>query len=302
MIIENPQTPLTEIFDPLWTNQNIRLFIKREDLTDEYISGNKFYKLKYNLIEAEKLGYKTILTFGGAFSNHIHAAAYAGKKFGFKTIGVIRGEEYLPLNPTLASASDNGMIIEYINRTSYRNKYDEKLLEKLKEKYGDFYLVPEGGSNALALKGVAEIISTIPEKFDYICSACGTGGTLAGLILGLNSKAKAIGFSALKGGDFLYQNIRTLLSYHKKENLNNWEVKLNYHFGGFARVNKVLIDFCTNFEKKHNIKIEHIYTGKMLYGIFDLLQSNYFLPNTKIIAVHTGGLQGLNGLRFRKKI
>jgi 1-aminocyclopropane-1-carboxylate deaminase/D-cysteine desulfhydrase-like pyridoxal-dependent ACC family enzyme len=300
MIIKNPATPLTEIFDPLFSEKQLRVFIKREDLTDEFISGNKFYKLKYNLIEAERLGHKTILTFGGAFSNHIHAAAAAGSKYGIKTIGVIRGEEHLPLNPTLHSAQENGMTLEYLDRKSYRNKYDELLIKKFKEKFGDFYLVPEGGSNSLALKGVAEIIPAIDTEYNFICSACGTGGTLAGLILGLDSKSFVLGFSMLKGGQFLYQNIKKLLSDYKKDNLSNWQINLDYHFGGYAKVNRELIEFCENFYNKHEIEIEPIYTGKMLYGIYDLIKNDYFSKHSTIIAVHTGGLQGLNGLRFRK--
>ena len=302
MIIENPTTPLTEIIDQILIDKQIKLFIKREDLTDKFISGNKWYKLKYNLIEAEKLGYKTLLTFGGAFSNHIHATAAAGNKYGFKTIGVIRGEEHLPLNPTLIFAQVNGMIIEYLDRKSYRNKYDDDLISRLKNKYGDFYLIPEGGSNHLAIKGCAEIIPTIDIKFDFICSACGTGGTLAGLILGLNSKTFALGFSVLKGGEFLNQNIQNLLSQYQKENLNNWQINLDYHLGGYAKINTELVKFCTNFEKRHNIPIEPIYTGKMFYGIFDLINKDFFSKNVTIVAIHSGGLQGLDGLKFRSMI
>ena len=302
MIIENPITPLTEISDPILIDKQIKLFIKREDLTDEFISGNKWYKLKYNLIEAEKLGYKTLLTFGGAFSNHIHAIAAAGKKYGFRTIGIIRGEEHLPLNPTLESAQENGMIIEYLDRKSYRNKYNKDLIDRLKNKYGDFFLIPEGGSNHLAIKGCAEIISGIETNFDFICSACGTGGTLAGLILGLESKSFALGFSVLRGGEFLYQNIRNLLSHYQKENLNNWQINLDYHFGGYAKINSELVNFCRNFEEQHNIPIEPIYTGKMFYGIFDLIKNNYFPKQSTIIAIHTGGLQGLQGLKHRNKL
>ena len=301
MIIENPITPLIEIFDPILIDKQIKLFIKREDLTDEFISGNKWYKLKYNLVEAEKLGYKTLLTFGGAFSNHIHATAAAGKKYGFRTIGIIRGEEHLPLNPTLESAQENGMIFEYLDRKSYRQKYDKDLIDRLKNKYDDFYLIPEGGSNHLAVKGCAEMIPGIETNFDFICSACGTGGTLAGLILGLESKSFALGFSVLKGGEFLYQNIRGLLSHFQKENLNNWQINLDYHFGGYAKINNELIAFCRDFEEKHNIPIEPIYTGKMFWGIFDLIQNNYFPQQSIIVAIHTGGLQGLKGLKQRKK-
>ena len=302
MIIENPTTPLTEIIDPILIDKQIKLFIKREDLTDKFISGNKWNKLKYNLIEAEKLGYKTLLTFGGAFSNHIHATAAAGKKYELKTIGVIRGEEYLPLNPTLNFAQENGMLIEYLNRKSYRNKYDNDLINLLKNKYGDFYLIPEGGSNHLAIKGCAEIIPTIDIKFDFVCSACGTGGTLAGLILGLNSKAFALGFSVLKGGEFLNQNIRNLLSHYQKENLNNWQINLDYHFGGYAKINSELVRFCNDFQSQHKITIEPIYTGKMFYGIFDLIKNNFFSNNSTIVAIHTGGLQGLQGFKQRGKI
>jgi 1-aminocyclopropane-1-carboxylate deaminase/D-cysteine desulfhydrase-like pyridoxal-dependent ACC family enzyme len=302
MILENPITPLTEIFDPLFEQKQIRFFIKREDLADEFISGNKFYKLKYNLIEAEKLGYKTLLTFGGAYSNHIHATAAAGKKYEFKTIGVIRGEEHLPLNPTLSSAQENGMIFEYIDRNSYRNKYDESLIQTLKEKYGSFYLIPEGGSNHLAIKGCSEIISSIKTDFNFVCSACGTGGTIAGLILGLDSKHFALGFSVLKSSAFLNQNIRNLLSYYQKENINNFQINLDYHFGGYAKTNKELNNFCIEFYERHNIRIEPIYTGKMFYGIYDLISKNFFPPQSTVVAIHTGGLQGLKGLKQRGKI
>jgi len=302
MIIKNPTTPLTEIIDPILIDKQIKLFIKREDLNDKFISGNKWYKLKYNLNEAEKLGYKNLLTFGGAFSNHIHATAAAGKKYGFKTIGVIRGEEHLPLNPTLSFAIENGMLIEYLDRKSYRNKYGDELIKRLKNKYGDFYLIPEGGSNHLAIKGCAEIIPAIDIKFDFICSACGTGGTLAGLILGLNSKSFALGFSVLKGGEFLYQNIRNLISHYQKDNLKNWQINLEYHFGGYAKINSELVKFCNDFEQRHNIPIEPIYTGKMFYGIFDLIKQDFFSKNVTIVAIHSGGLQGLDGLKFRNMI
>lgn len=299
MILDNPETPLIEVSDPRLFESEIKLFIKREDLIDPDISGNKWFKLKYNLIEAEKLGYKTLLTFGGAFSNHIHAMASAGKRYGFKTIGVIRGEEHLPLNPTLASAQENGMTIEYIDRKSYRNKYDDELIKKFKNKFGEFYLIPEGGSNHLAVKGCSEIIPRIKINFDFICTACGTGGTLAGLILGLNSNAKAIGFSVLKGGHFLNNNVKNFLSGFGKENLSNWQIILDYHFGGYAKVTKELLEFCNEFNTLHNIKIEPIYTGKMLYGVFDMIKNNYFPKQSVIVAIHSGGLQGLKGLEQR---
>jgi 1-aminocyclopropane-1-carboxylate deaminase/D-cysteine desulfhydrase-like pyridoxal-dependent ACC family enzyme len=299
MNIENPATPLTEIKNLILEKAQVKLFIKREDIVDEFISGNKWFKLKYNLIEAEKLGFKKLLTFGGAYSNHIYATAAAAQKYNFKTVGIIRGEEHLPLNPTLSFAKSCGMELEYLDRKSYRNKYDKTLIEQFKKKYNDFYLIPEGGSNHLALKGCAEIINRIDVKFDFVCTACGTGGTLAGLVLGLNSRANVLGFSVLKGGEFLYQNIRSFLLTHKKETVNNWQINLEYHFGGYAKVTKELIDFCKDFEIQHNIPIEPIYTGKMLYGVFDLITKNFFPKNSVIVAIHTGGLQGLNGLNQR---
>jgi len=296
MHLENPNTPLTEIIDSRLLESKIKLFIKREDLIDPDISGNKWFKLKYNLLEAKKLGYKKILTFGGAYSNHIFSTAAAGKRFGFETIGVIRGEEHLPLNPTLSFAKACGMKFYYLNRSSYRNKYDEKILKSLKTEYGEFYFVPEGGSNSLAVKGCSEIIPRIKNNFDFICTACGTGGTLAGLALGLNSKSKAIGFSVLKGADFLNNNVRRFLSTFDKNNLSNWQINLNYHFGGYAKLTDELAEFCYEFTDKHNIEIEPIYTGKMLFGIFDLIKKKYFPEGSAIIALHSGGLQGLKGL------
>lgn len=301
MFEQNPTTPLIEINHPLAFEHNVKLFIKREDLIHPDISGNKWYKLKYNLIEARKSGYKKLLTFGGAYSNHIYATAAAGKEFGFETIGVIRGEEHLPLNPTLSFAQSRGMQFFYLDRFLYRDKYNENILDKLKNIFGEFYLIPEGGSNKLAVKGCSEIISGISIPFDFICTASGTGGTLAGLAAGLNSKAKAVGFAVLKGGEFLKDNVMNLLSEHGINNSLNWELITDYHFGGYAKSNLELNNFCKEFKANFNIEIEPIYTGKMLWGIFDLIQKNYFPENSTIIALHSGGLQGLNGLRQRGK-
>ncbi len=196
-------TPLIKIEDELIVSKDINLFLKREDLIHPEISGNKWYKLKYNLIEAKKNNIKKILTFGGAYSNHIYSTAAACNLFDFESIGIIRGEKHLPLNPTLKFASEHGMKLHYINRVTYRNKYTENLLSQFKKKFGNYYLIPEGGSNLLAVKGCSEIIETIKIPFDYICCPCGTGGTLSGLICGLNGNYNLIGFSVLKGAEFL---------------------------------------------------------------------------------------------------
>ncbi len=276
-------------------NKNINVYIKREDLLHPIISGNKWRKLKYNLVEAKDKGYKTILTFGGAYSNHIHATAGAGKIFGFNTIGIIRGEEHLPLNPTLKDATEFGMRIHYVSRSEYRKKTDEKFIEMLHQKFGDFYHVPEGGSNILAVKGGTEIVQDINIDFDYIVSACGTGGTLAGVICGLDGNKKAIGISALKGADFLNENVGKFIKDYSCKNYYNWEIKLDYHFGGFAKTKPEQIAYMKEFEKLNNIQLDPIYTSKMIYGIYDMINNGEIKEAKTVIALHTGGLQGRRG-------
>jgi len=293
----NQKTPITKIEDPLIKDSGIKLFIKREDLNHPELSGNKWHKLKYNLITAKENGYETLLTFGGAYSNHIYATAAAGKLFGFKTIGIIRGEEHLPLNPTLSFAVSAGMKIHYVTRKSYREKNSSEFIEILKEKFGKFYLVPEGGTNKLAVKGASEIISNIDIDFDYVCCACGTGGTLAGLITGLKGRKKALGFSVLKGGSFLLHDVEKLIFESAGKKYNNWDINLDFHFGGYAKINSELIQFIQRFQKITSIPIEPIYTGKLLFGVYNLILNHYFNNGNAILVIHTGGLQGLIGMK-----
>lgn len=290
-----PSTPLQFIDDQIFSERKIRLFVKRDDLTDEHISGNKFFKLKYNLIEAAEKGYKTLLSFGGAYSNHIYALASAGKRFGFNTIGVIRGEEHLPLNPTLEFAKECGMNFYYLSRTDYRKKYSDEILERLKQNFGEFYLIPEGGSNYLAVKGCTEIPQRFETKYDYIFCASGTGGTLAGIIKGSNENSKVIGVAVLKSATFLIDDVKKLTASEK----SNWNILLDYHFGGYAKFNRELIEFVKTFTTNFNIPVEPIYTGKMLFAIYDLAKKNFFPEGSSIIAYHSGGLQGLRGLMQR---
>ena len=297
----NENTPLEQVRDPFLAERNIFLFVKREDLNHPTMSGNKWHKLNYNLQDAKMQGKDTLLTFGGAFSNHIYAVAAAGKIFNFKTIGIIRGEEHRPLNPTLSFAIDNGMRIYYLDRTSYRKKSSSEIINQLQEKFGDFYLLPEGGTNDLAVKGCSEIISMIDIDFDYICCPCGTGGTLAGLISGLNGNKFALGFAVLKGASFLNENVNSFLKNSRNDSFHNWDINLDYHFGGYARMNSTLMDFVSRFTSLTKIPIEPIYTGKMLFGIYDLVLKDYFKEGTRIIALHTGGLQGLKGLSDKLK-
>lgn len=302
--INENNIPLTEIFDTTLESKNTRLFILREDLTHPEISGNKWRKLKYNIQEAQHNNFDTLLTFGGAYSNHIAATAAAGKYYGIKTIGIIRGEEILPLNPTLQLARDNGMIFKYVSREEYRKKNTSDLIKLLRREYGNFYMVPEGGSNAFAVKGCTEIINNINTNFDVICCACGTGGTIAGIIASLDNSKEVIGFPALKGGDFLKNDIQQLLNEHsivfkqKVEN-NNWKLNTDYYFGGYAKVKPELVQFIQEFNKKHNIPLDLIYTGKMVFGLFDMMKNSNQFDNKTIIVVHTGGLQGNKGFEER---
>lgn len=279
------------------SKKKISLYIKREDLVHPYISGNKHRKLKYNLIEAKTKAFTSLLTFGGAYSNHIAAAAYAGKQHGFSTIGVIRGDELSEKwkeNPTLQLAHEHGMRFKFVSRESYRKKGTPDFIGQLKKEFGPFYLLPEGGTNALAIKGCEEILVPEDVEFDVICCSVGTGGTIAGIINSTHSKQRVIGFSALKG-DFLNEDIRKFV---QKE---NWTLQTEYHFGGYAKLNATLIHFINDFKEKTRIPLDSIYTGKMVYGILDLVKKDYFLPNTRILAIHNGGLQSIGGMNIKLK-
>ncbi|MCH4821890.1 pyridoxal-phosphate dependent enzyme [Gramella lutea] len=278
----------------------IQLWIKREDLLHPEVSGNKFRKLKYNLLEARKQSSNTILTFGGAHSNHISALAAVGKMLGFKTIGIIRGEELKgsedTWSPTLKYAASCGMKFDFVSRDDYRKKGSHEFIAELNSKFKDFYLVPEGGTNELAIKGCEEILSEKDSEFNYICSSVGTGGTLAGLINSSCKDQKVLGFSSLKSTHLVHE-INELVSFE------NWEIILNYHFGGYAKVNAELVNFMNEFSKKHKIILDPVYTGKLVFGIFDLVKQGFFPKNSRILAIHTGGLQGIEGMNqvLRKK-
>lgn len=274
-----------------------QLDIKLDYLNHLYISGNKYRKLKYNLIEAKRLNRTTLLTFGGAYSNHIAAVASAGKTFGFKTIGVIRGEEVarkIEDNPTLAFAKQQGMVFQFISRDRYREKTSHSFIAHLKSMFGDFYLLPEGGTNDLAVKGCEEILKPKDFNYDYICCPVGTGGTISGLINSSQKHQKVIGFPALKGA-FLQEDIR------KFANQNNWELISDYHFGGYGKIKPDLITFINRFRQNYQIPLDPIYTGKMMFGLFDLFEKGFFPKDSKVLAIHTGGLQGIAGVNDKLK-
>lgn len=276
---------------------NISVTIKREDLLHPFVSGNKFRKLKYNLLQAKAEKQTTLLTFGGAFSNHIAAVAFAGQENGFKTIGIIRGDELgdkINENPTLSFAQNCGMQLEFVSREEYRLKSETTFLENLKQKFGDFYLVPEGGTNALAVKGCEEILTEEDAQFDYVCCAVGTGGTISGIINSILPHQKVLGFPALKG-DFLKEEIRNFATNE------NWELISEYHFGGYGKVSPELIEFINRFYATTQIPLDPIYTGKMVYGVINLIEQNYFPENAKILLIHTGGIQGIQGMNIKLK-
>ncbi len=299
-MLKKQQEPYNQFLnDCLLKKKKITLAVKREDLLHEHISGNKFRKLYYNIIAAKEKNYDTLLTFGGAFSNHIAATAAAGNEYGIKTIGVIRGDELgknlektLSENPTLKFAYEQGMRFYFVSRATYRKKTEPEFIRELFKLFGNFYLVPEGGTNELAVKGTEEILTKEDKEFDYICCAIGTGGTIAGIINSSLPHQKILGFPALKE-NFLHHNIQKYVS------KNNWKLIRDYHFGGFAKVNQKLIEFINTTYSLHNLPLDPVYTGKMMFGIVDLIKKDYFPEGSKILAIHTGGLQGKLGMNTR---
>ena len=300
MVYSSVAIPLEKIVDPEIASFDIDLSILRIDKVHPLISGNKWFKLKYNIEEFRKQNREAVLTFGGAFSNHIAATAAAGKEFGFRTIGIIRGEEIFPLNSTLQFATDCGMLLHYISREQYRKKDSVEYIDWLHRQFGDFFLLPEGGTNELAVKGCAEILSNVTTSFDYVCCAVGTGGTFTGLISSLKQPQKAIGFSVLKDGAFLKDEVRKLLKcIPDYSDSGNWDIITDYHFGGYAKVNDNLVSFVNTFRLKHTVPLDYIYTGKMMYGVYAMIKKGYFPKKSKIITVHTGGLQGNSAIVSR---
>ena len=290
--ILNLPSPLVKLPSDFLDKKEVNLWMKREDLIHSHLSGNKWRKLEFNMKEMRRQGKKGILTFGGAYSNHIYATAAAGKLFDFATIGIIRGEATLPLNPTLSFGQEAGMQLEYLDRTTYRDK--EKSTKIYQARYPDYYILPEGGTNIHAIPGSARTVAEIKEQLaplpDYICLACGTGGTLAGIVAGLDGLSEVLGFSVLKG-DFHKREIRQLLADANIRDPQNWSINTDYHFGGYARRTPELDKFIMDFKKDYNIALERIYTGKLMYGIFDLIEKDFFPQGSRIVVIHTGGIR-----------
>ena len=276
------------------SQKTVSLYIKREDLLHPFISGNKYRKLKYNLLRAKAQGHQRLLTFGGAFSNHIAAVAYAGQQNGFETIGIIRGEELqskIDENPTLQFAAKCGMRLEFMSRELYRQKGDKLVTDQFLNEFGQFYLLPEGGTNQLAVDGCAEILTFEDSVFDYICCAAGTGGTCAGIINSAKEHQQILVFPVIKG-DFIAAEIKSFTTN------SNWRIMSGYEFGGYAKVTGGLVTFINDFYDRTAIPLDPIYTGKMVFGVMELIASGFFPDGSKILAIHTGGLQGIKGMNM----
>lgn len=292
---------IQELTHSLLEEKGIKLAVLRLDQIHPMVSGNKFFKLKYNLEEAKRLEKKIILTFGGAFSNHIYATASAAHFAGFRSIGIIRGEDADSENPTLAHAQKMGMQLYFVDRESYRKKSSLEFLEDLKAQFGDFYLIPEGGTNDLAIKGTKEMLGDQAQGFTHFCVSIGTGGTFAGLASILKSHQKLLGFSSLKG-EFILQEISNLLESNQIFPKGSFEISTAYHFGGYGNYKSELIDFISWFYEEFKIPLDPIYTGKMAFGAWDLIKKDLFPTNSKILLIHTGGVQGNAGFSAKTGI
>lgn len=282
--------PIQKITNALTESKGVELFVFRLDLNSEFISGNKLYKLKFNLEAAKAQNKKTILTFGGAFSNHIAATAAAANQNNFKAIGIIRGEVPKDSNPTLEFAKAQGMDLDFVSRTLYQNK--SALNDYVLKKYKNLnpFIIPEGGSNEEGIRGCTEIVAQIPIDFDLVCCPCGTGATIAGIIQAITANQFAIGFQVLKADRYIFKEVNNWLK-HFDYSASNWEINEDYHFGGYAKLKPELVKFILDFEKEQSIPLDFVYTGKMLFGILDLISKDKFKKGAKIVAIHTGGLQ-----------
>lgn len=290
-------SPLHELKDDLFIEKKIKVFFKRDDLIHESISGNKWRKLKYNLEASEG---RTIVTFGGAYSNHIAASAAACNYYKVNSIGIIRGERPKKMNNTLLLAEKMGMKLEFISRQEYKTKNSPAFLEKVKKKHENPFIIPEGGANQQGLRGCTEVIDELPSDFHYIVTAVGTGATIAGISMGLKKEQKAIGIVVLKGAEYLKDEIDDFIFNGSKENTDTkYVLNHDYHFGGYAKIDDELIQFMNDFYLKHQIKTDPVYSGKSLYALYDMIKKDMFPPHSKIIYYHCGGLQGIEGMEKR---
>jgi 1-aminocyclopropane-1-carboxylate deaminase len=296
-------SPLQSVNHPLFVKHNISVQIKRDDLIHPIISGNKWRKLKYNLQQAQRIGAQGILTFGGCFSNHIHASAFACQQQHLTSIGVIRGEFENQNNYTLNWAKHWGMQLNFVDRKTYRLRHDTDYLETLQARYPHFYLVPEGGSNELAIPGMAEVIDelALQTTFDTILTPVGSGGTIAGLIAADNNEHNILGVAVLKQDGYLADSVTQLLPVAART-FNNWKILKDYHCGGYAKFSNNDAQQIRAFSKQTGINCEPVYSGKMILALLHLIEQGHFPAGHRIVLLHTGGMQGLAGMFSRGKL
>jgi len=294
LMLARPQ--LQVIADPVLADYGIRLRILRLDQIHPLVSGNKWYKLKLNLAAARAQGSTTVLSFGGAYSNHLYALAAAGKMLGLQTIGVVRGEDVPGRNPVLDFASAQGMHLHFISRAAYARKAECTFQDALRKQFGDVYIVPEGGANLAGVQGCAEIASALHWDEDsakrYVTLACGTGTTLAGLLAGLSTPCRVLAYSVLKGEDRLSATVKAWLDECGTGASADWHINTAFHCGGYARTTPALQRFMSAFKARTEIELDYVYTGKMMYGLYQMLANGEFAAGSDIIAIHTGGLAG----------
>ena len=282
---------------PFMDERGVELFMKREDELDPVVSGNKWRKLKYNLLAAKESGCSTVVSFGGAYSNHILAVAKAARDSGLNCVLKIRGDAFDPSNPTLVRVKSFGAECQFLSRDEYRILREEPVESSSKS----VFVIPEGGSNAYGIKGCGEILGESESDFDVICCPQGTGGTVAGLLCGLKPFQRLISFPVLKG-DFFRSDIQRLLEEAGQEVsalIASLEIDQEAHYGGYAKWDKDLIDFMRNFYRQHHIKLDPIYTSKMMFRLHQRIANGDFKKGTRILAIHTGGLQGIEGFEQR---
>ena len=288
--IQTPQT--TILYDQLFDDKEIELSMLRLDEVHPEISGNKFYKLIYFLEEAAKSTHKTIITFGGAYSNHLAATAFACTQAGIECIGIVRGEKPSTLSPTLTFCINHGMHLQFISRTEFKLISDQSFLTELERNYGDHILIPEGGFSEKGAKGASLITGYFQDSYTHVCLPAGTATTFAGIMNGTRNKSKILAFDILKNRD----DIENRLQFLKAGKNENYEIIAGYHFGGYAKKTNELLQFMNEFYRKHTIPLDFVYTGKMMFGVYDLISKNYFAKGAKILCLHTGGLQGNQSL------
>lgn len=289
--------PISPVDIPELNNLGVSLCVKRDDLQHPIVSGNKLYKLFYHLQACQQQEVKTLLTFGGAYSNHLHATAYAAQKMGMQSVGIIRGEQIVPLNPTLKDCTDWGMVLEPVTRLDYKMKQDSAGVKAVLDRYPDAYVIPEGGCDLLGVQGAQKILQGVDQsQFDYIVCPCGTGTTLSGIISQSQPHIHVLGMPVLKGAGWMKNDVQAWLDKLQAKGtamgFNDWSINTDYHFGGYGKITQVLSEFMENMQCKYNLPLDPIYTAKCIYGILDLAKKGWFKPGARILFIHTGGLQG----------